>query len=63
VHESPEALSSARSTLETARGLETAFEGHLVLEETVIFPAIRASLPELSRKAILEEIRSRRTPW
>jgi iron-sulfur cluster repair protein YtfE (RIC family) len=44
-----------------AEKLEKAFEEHLVMEETVLFPAVRA-LPTLDQAGILEQLRARRGP-
>jgi iron-sulfur cluster repair protein YtfE (RIC family) len=53
-HARREALSAAASELERA------FEAHLRLEETVLFPAIRASLSESVQADIVREVRGRR---
>jgi len=42
------------------RALDEAFRAHLQMEEEVIFPAIRASLPEDVREAMAGEMRARR---
>jgi len=42
------------------RVLDEVFRAHLQMEEEVIFPAIRASLPEGAREEMLGEMRARR---
>jgi hypothetical protein len=46
---------------EHARALFEHFEGHLALEEAVVFPALRTHLSDAERAAVLEEMRARRT--
>jgi len=51
----------ARCELEaTALMLETEFEAHLALEESVIFPAIREHLSAELQRTIIHELRERR---
>jgi iron-sulfur cluster repair protein YtfE (RIC family) len=47
--------------LEVARELEQDFQAHLELEETVLFPAIRASLSADVQAEIVRELRARRS--
>lgn len=42
------------------KALDEVFRAHLQMEEEVIFPAIRASLPEEVRGAMVDEMRTRR---
>lgn len=57
----PERRDQSSGPLATgARRLEALFEGHLELEERVIFPAVRA-LPLPDRVAIVAEMRARRS--
>lgn len=44
----------------TAQALEAQFEEHLRLEESVVFPAIRAHLSHETQTAIIDELRRRR---
>lgn len=45
---------------QTAAALGHAFDGHLELEETVVFPALRDLLTEAARADITSELRARR---
>jgi hemerythrin-like domain-containing protein len=54
LHEFAPTLAPKSATLDTLFGV------HLAMEESTIFPAIRALLPEHERNAILNEIRARR---
>ena len=52
----PEAL------LEGSLALEALFRDHLAIEETTIFPAVRAHLPAAEQEGLREEMRRRREP-
>ena len=43
-----------------AKALEEVFEGHLALEEEVIFPALRTDLPPEALAGVLGEMQQRR---
>lgn len=43
-----------------ARDLRAQFEAHLWLEESVVFPAVRARLSQDERRAVVAELRARR---
>lgn len=58
----PEKLSEMRADLrEIASRLAVAFKTHLVHEEAVILPAIKALLSDQDRQAMLQELRARRS--
>lgn len=57
----PETLPAAGSEIcSITRALEEMFTAHLQMEEEVIFPAIRASLPEGEQAEMLQEMQDRR---
>lgn len=59
--EDPARLESLREELGTrARWLREAFEQHLTMEETIIFPAIRERLSHETRDELLYEAKARR---
>ncbi len=61
VEGNPDALPSVGGEMcLIAKALEETFAAHLQLEEDVIFPAIRTSLDEESRAAMLAEMQARR---
>lgn len=47
--------------LDATRALDAAFEPHLRLEETVIFPALRDRVDAPTRRLMLDELRARRS--
>lgn len=61
VERNPAALQDAGGEMcSITKALEEVFSAHLKLEEEVILPAIRESLPEDARAAMLEEMQARR---
>ena len=56
----PDDPAAAPRTSEMAQRLETAWNGHLELEERLIFPALRELLDPESRTAIRQEMAARR---
>jgi hemerythrin-like domain-containing protein len=61
VERNPDAQHDAASEMcSITKALEGVFNAHLQLEEEVIFPAIRESLPETARAALLAEMQARR---
>ena len=63
VQNNPEALSAAGAEMcAITKALDEMFHAHLQMEEEVIFPAIRAQLPDATQAEILHEMQGRRTP-
>jgi len=63
VQNNPEALSAAGAEMcAITKALDEMFHAHLQMEEEVIFPAIRAQLPDATQAEILREMQGRRTP-
>jgi iron-sulfur cluster repair protein YtfE (RIC family) len=62
VRAEPSAPDRRAALAEVAVALEQELESHLQLEETVIFPAIRALLPAAVQAEIVKELRARRSP-
>jgi len=61
VERNPAALPQAGGELcSITRALDEVFHAHLLLEEEVVFPAIRSVLPAESRAAMLAEMKQRR---
>jgi hypothetical protein len=61
VEGNPDTLHDAGNEMcSITRALQDVFNAHLQLEEEVIFPAIRESLPDEDRAAMLAEMRTRR---
>jgi len=61
VRNNPNALHAAGAEMcSITTALNEIFQAHLQMEEEVIFPAIRASLPEEVRDEMLREMRARR---
>jgi iron-sulfur cluster repair protein YtfE (RIC family) len=61
VQTNPQTIHAAGSEMcSITKGLEEMFAAHLQLEEEVIFPSIRGSLPESIRAEMLREMKLRR---
>ena len=61
VERNPDTLHDAGNEMcSITKALQDVFNAHLQLEEEVIFPAIRESLPDEDRAAMLAEMRTRR---
>jgi hemerythrin-like domain-containing protein len=60
VREAPTDAGDKVALADTAQRLEQAFEPHLALEETLIFPALRTLLVDAERASIQVEMRARR---
>ena len=58
---SPRSAEGRAGLLGVARPLRAVFEPHLTAEEEVIFPAVRALLPNAEQSAIVREMRVRRS--
>ena len=61
VHNNPDTLHDAGAEMcSITKALDEVFRGHLQMEEEVIFPAIRAMLPENTQEQMLREMQERR---
>lgn len=61
VRNNPQTIQAAGTEMcSITKALDEMFRAHLQLEEEVIFPAIRSSLPEDMRNEMLREMQSRR---